>query len=93
MPEYADHPGTVTPASRFLAELEALVELTGEEIAPTLMVRAKHLMSAYYGFGDASAAGFGSTIQARPGLRVRLGIWGSDADESSSNWRELGNLV
>jgi hypothetical protein len=47
-----------------------------------------------YGFGDASAAGFGATVD-RPGrgLFGRFGIWGKDAEDGSSNYRELRNLV
>ena len=47
-----------------------------------------------YGFGDASADGFGATMD-RPGqgLFGRFGIWGKDAEDGSSNYRELRNLV
>ena len=49
---------------------------------------------AIYGFGDASKAGFGSTLEEKNGnIWFRLGVWGSVLEEESSNYRELINLV
>ena len=48
---------------------------------------------AYYGFGDASSGGFGSTVERPDGLHGRFGIWGGNNEERSSNYRELCNLV
>jgi len=56
-------------------------------------VRTSEVNVALYGFGDASGSGFGSTIQTQAGLRVRHGIWGRDSTKSSSNFKELRNLV
>jgi hypothetical protein len=50
-------------------------------------------MMTYYGFGDASLAGFGVTIE-RPGeLHGQFGLWGRDEEGLSLNYRELRNLV
>ena len=48
-----------------------------------------------YGFGDASGAGFGSSIVSAndTALWYRHGVWGVDSDAVSSNYWELGNLV
>jgi hypothetical protein len=46
-----------------------------------------------YGFGDASGSGFGSAVQGSDGLWYRRGLWGSDNNKRSSNYRELCNLV
>jgi hypothetical protein len=46
-----------------------------------------------YGFGDASGAGFGSSWETKNGTRYRFGVWGKDGNGSSSNYRELRNLV
>ena len=56
-------------------------------------VRNNHTITAYYGFGDASSGGFGSTVECLDGLHGRFGIWGSDSEERSLNYRELCNLV
>ena len=56
-------------------------------------VQSKRTLTAYYGFGDASSAGFGSTVARPDGLYGRFGIWGKDAGDQSSNYRELCNLV
>ena len=51
-------------------------------------------MKAYYGFGDASSYGFGTTIQIGEDLWFEYGQWASEiAEESLSNCRELANLV
>jgi hypothetical protein len=38
-------------------------------------------------------AGFGSTVARPDGLYGRFGIWGKDAEDQSSKYRELRNLV
>jgi len=50
-------------------------------------------MMAYYGFGDASSGGFGATVERPHGIHGRFGLWGSDEDDASSNFRELLKLV
>ena len=49
--------------------------------------------SVRYGFGDASGSGFGSTFSNPGEILYRHGVWGSDDEGMSSNWRELTNLV
>ncbi len=51
------------------------------------------MVSAYYGFGDASSGGFGSTVEHPDGLHGRFGLWGSNTDNESLNYKELRNLV
>ena len=46
-----------------------------------------------YGFADASKSRLGSIKTWDDRTTVRMGTWGSDADDESSNWRELSNLV
>jgi hypothetical protein len=46
-----------------------------------------------YGFGDASGSGFGGSIALPGGISYRIGVWGKDAEDSSSTYRELQNLV
>ena len=56
-------------------------------------MRGKAVLTAIYGFGDASSGGFGSSIERPGGIGLRYGIWGRDVDNESSNFRELKNLV
>ena len=56
-------------------------------------VRNPKSLTAFYGFGDASAAGFGATIERSDGLHGCFGLWGRDKKGQSSNYRELQNLV
>ena len=55
--------------------------------------RGKFVLTAYYGFVDASSGGFGATVERKDGMHGRFGIWGRDAEGASSNYRELRNMV
>ena len=57
------------------------------------MVRSSCIVSAFYGFGDASSDGFGATIEWKDGIVGRYGLWAGDTSNQSSNYRELLNLV
>ena len=57
------------------------------------MVRSNQIVTAYYGFGDASSDGFSATIKWKSGIVGRYGLWATDTSEQSSNYRELLNSV
>jgi hypothetical protein len=73
------------------------------------LIRGLSIARIIYGFGDASGAGFGTSWEVVPiektegaqevesgevrGIRYRFGRWGSEKSNSSSNYRELCNLV
>jgi hypothetical protein len=86
--------GRTTAVPRFKRDLEALLHLAGDANPAVRRIRSGRTKMVVYGFGDASAAGFGATVD-RPGrgLFGRFGIWGKDAEDGSSNYRELRNLV
>ena len=93
-------PPPVGPASgltkavpRLAEDLKALRELTDSAKPRFRVVRSKTVFTAYYGFGDASSGGFGATIERPGGIQGRFGLWGSDEESASSNYRELLNLV
>ena len=56
-------------------------------------IRPSRRIDVRYGFGDASGSGFGGSIFFPGGISYRVGVWGKDAEDSSSNYRELRNLV
>ncbi len=56
-------------------------------------VRSNKVVTAYYGFKDASSGGFGLTVEQPNGLHGRFGLWGRDAEDESSYCQELKNLV
>jgi len=89
----AGAPKSVSPVSRLRDDLLALTELTSHDNPPTMLVRPRHKVTVKYGFGDASGAGFGSSISGASGLRIRYGVWGTDNEGRSSNFRELRNLT
>lgn len=86
--------GITRPAPRFLADLLALTALSNFPSPPLRLVRGKVIFAAMYGFGDASGKGFGFTSDNGSGdVGYRIGTWGKDAENESSNYRELRNLV
>jgi hypothetical protein len=103
---HAPPSGNTPPAPRLRADLEALLELSKSELPPLRLARPKKVVHVFYGFGDASGKGRGSTYQGfrtihhptgelGPDTPVHytVGVWGSDDESESSNYRELTNLV
>ena len=88
-----DIPKYVYPCTRLDDDLDCLLKLFESEYPKVRHVRSSNVYLALYGFADASGSGFGSTIQTDQGLRVRHSVWGRDATSSSSNFKELSNLV
>ena len=92
--EYEDHPDFVSAVPRLAKDLTALDLFLASEKVPWRFVRGRKVCIAVYGFGDASKAGFGSTLEEANGsVWFRLGVWGCSLEEESSNFRELTNLV
>ena len=85
--------GTTQAVPRLREDLEALLFLSSADKPRYRIVRGKVVMTAYYGFGDASSGGFGATVERPDGIHGRFGLWSSDEDDVSSNFRELFNLV
>ena len=86
-------PERVKIAPRLASDIQALWKLFQLEEPPLRLIRGRAIHEAVYGFGDASGSGFGSTWEVNGTLRYRLGVWGSDGEGTSSNYRELKNLV
>jgi hypothetical protein len=92
--DHTDAPETVKAVPRFAWDRRALAEVLSDEKPLLQRVQVNRAMEAYYGFGDASGYGFGATIQIAEDLWFEYGQWASEiAEESSSNWKELANLV
>ena len=87
-PEYV----TAVPSfHRFLMALSHMFE--GEEPALRL-IRGTQIQYVGYGFGDASGSGFGSSwLDKMSQLVIRIGMWNREGVDTSSNYRELRNLV
>ena len=83
----------VLPATRLEEDITCLEKLFESPYPVVRHVRSKLVTMAYYAFGDALGMGLGSIFQYGSGLRVRHGLWGSDSNKKSSNYRELCNLV
>ena len=91
---YDNHPEFLIPVPRLSHDLKALKSFLSSIKVPWRFVRGNKIGMALYGFGDASKAGFGATIQEHDGkIWFRLGVWGSVLEDETSNFRELINLV
>ena len=74
--------------------LNALGKLFGNKEPTLRLIRGASIVEAAYVFGDASGEGFGSSWVNKEGaIGFRFGIWGEEGDGSSSNYRELRNLI
>ena len=78
---------------RFHACLGALNQFFSDPTPPLVHMRSDNVLMAVYGFLDASGTGFGSTIEKAGEISFRMGVWGKDQENESSNWREFENLV
>ena len=77
--------GTTT-VPRLKRDLGALIKLTKSPFPDKRIVQRNVVLTAYYGFGDASSGGFGASIERPDGIIGRFGIWGKDLDGASSNY-------
>jgi hypothetical protein len=87
-------PSMVSEVSRLKNDVHTLSTFLAAERAPWRFIRGNKVGIVHYGFGDASKAGFGATIQeGSRGIWYRLGVWSCAEERESSNFRELANLV
>ena len=89
----ASPPKRVQPVERLKRDLEALTGMTASPKPSNRLLRSLGFHTVIYAFGDASGCGFGSSWTVRGKTRYRIGLWGSDNKDKSSNYRELKNLL
>jgi len=90
---YDQHPETVQGVPRLCSDITSLLLLFSAPRPPHRIIRSSRLLTVYYGCGDASGCGFGSTFTSAEGIEYAYGIWGDDLANCSSNFRELFNLT
>ncbi len=89
-------PLEVSPVTRLLFDLQALIQLFGGDEPIVRYVRALYADLVKFGFGDASGAGYGSALARLKGRpNIRHGKWALfySTENTSSNFRELRNTV
>lgn len=86
-------PTLVRAVPRFVDDLKVLASFLQPDDAPWRFVRGGRVLVVKYGFGDAAKSGFGASFESANGLWFRVGVWGSDEELNTSNFRELCNLV
>jgi hypothetical protein len=61
---------------------------------PEIQARRNQIHLLLYGFADASGGGLGSTvIIPGSGIRCRVGVWGKDNENETSNYKEFENVM
>jgi hypothetical protein len=86
-------PHFIAPVERMEDDVRALTALFDQDKPTQKLVRSSRVYTILYGFADASGSGFGSTVLGDDGIRYRIGTWGSDTQDESSNFREFENVV
>jgi len=86
-------PVNVSPLQRMREDFEVLDDYFSAECPPVMLLRCRKVLYILYGFADASGSGFGSSFQLPSGVSLRIGTWGKDDEDKSSNWREFENVV
>ncbi|KAL7578374.1 hypothetical protein ACA910_012776 [Epithemia clementina (nom. ined.)] len=85
----------VCPVPRFVDDVRALATLTAMANLPRIQVRPAGASVAALMFGDASGAGFGSSlwVQGSTNIDTEHDTWTKAYSERSSNFREFKKLV
>jgi hypothetical protein len=86
-------PKSIAAAPRLRKDVDSLLKLFEQAIPSQVLIRAARVYTIIYGFADASGSGFGSTIMLNGNIKYRIGTWGSDTEDESSNYREFENVV
>ena len=86
-------PVMVTACTRMGDDVRALMAMFASPDPPQLNLRSKEIVTVVYGFGGASGTGLGATFTCGSGFNFRIGVWGADNGDESSNWREFTNIV
>ena len=92
-PDDSPHPESVQAASRLYNDLRAFKNFFSHSEPPEVQMRVSKMLAVVYGFGDASGSGFGSSFKLKKGISYRIGVYGSDIEGESSNYRELSNVL
>jgi len=74
-------------------DLQALDTLFQPSVPPRRPVRPNKFAEALHMFGDASGAGFGSSLKIGGVIHYLHRQWSSSYGKETSNYRELGNLI
>ena len=84
----------MTPVERFQSDAKFLRSFFSNETPKEVVLRSWKVYQLIFGFVDASGTGFGSSMLSKKGIRLRIGVWGTDEDsEETSNWKEFQNAV
>lgn len=87
------HSNMIQPVPLFYKCLDTLQNFFEIDVAPEIQDRTTVCTMVGYGFVDASKGDLGSMVDNGNGISYRIGVWGSDGQDKSSNWREFSNLV
>ena len=86
-------PSWVKAVPRWKDDVRALGELLEGDQPAVRQARRNNSNKVLYAFGDASQAGFGTTVEVDDNIHYMFGEWNQEMMKASSNTRELTNLV
>ncbi|KAL7562522.1 hypothetical protein ACA910_008229 [Epithemia clementina (nom. ined.)] len=88
-------PTKVAPMPQFKEDVSSLAELMAVADPPKILVRPQAKAVAAHMFGDASGAGFGTSLwlQGTNSIQAKHGVWTRAYGSRYSNFREIYNLV
>ena len=86
-------PSMVKASPSLIEDVSALGVLFSPSEVPVVNVRCRGVVTVIFGFGDASGTGLGATFTCGSGFNFRIGVWGAEEDNESSNWKEFTNIV
>ena len=73
--------------------IKSLRWLLREETPAEVTVQSNKGLILIYGYVNASGGGFGESLLIKNHAHYRIGTWGKDEEDNSSNWREFENVV
>jgi hypothetical protein len=87
-------PKTIGLTQHLRDDIYALKEFFDLPKPPKVQARKQSVHLLLYGFADASGGGLGSTVTVPgSGIKCRIGVWGKDEEDESSNFKEFENVV
>jgi hypothetical protein len=93
-PQPCHPPSTIPLIPHLCDDIYALREFFELPLPPEIQARWHNIHLLLYGFADASGGGLGSTVTVPgSGIRCRVGVWGKDEENESSNYKEFENVV
>ena len=78
-------PRRVIAVPWLIEDLKALMAMFKSDSPLVVRLRSRRIVTIIYWFGDASGTGLGATFTCGSGFTFRIGVWGAEDTDESSN--------